>query len=656
MKTIKLKRPQNTIRTSLWKFNAVAIILLFSYRLCAQDTQAYLEKYKNYTELQTVYNEEYHIGIDKDNKLNITLNQHEELLVLTDKASAIRTTESVVFSDLLPLVSYEAYTLNNVNNKEKKTKIAQVNDRKYNRNNVFDSDVKLKEFTFANLVQGSKKVIKHEVFFKDPFLLHRFNIGVSSPSVKRMLTINYPDNVTLDYKIFNIAPEDVKVEKKQKGSKRALIFTVESPQVMKYDSDSPGILYEMPHLHFWITEYTVSKETHKVLGTTDKLYDYYRKFIGQINVEEHQELKDFTRELVKNDLTDLEKLKRIFNWVQKNIKYIAFESGYEGFIPREASEVYSRKYGDCKDMASIICDMARYAGIPNVHFTWIGSRELPYRYSELPTLAVDNHMIASYTYDKGIIYLDATDAHVPFGLPSGFIQGKEALIAKGDLYTITKVPEVDAEENAETDVLKLSLDNQKLKGSGTYTSNGLLATNYRNAIGDDQRMRNEFVKELVGKGNDKFKLIRYTEEQFDNDDKPYSIQYDFELDNYVVRSGADSYVNLPLNKSIVANTLENNRMLSFDLEMLQKQSHSISLALPQNTEVVYVPENVSFENELLKYVITYEKSKDEIVLKYETITRKTIITPREFALWNATLKTLKEHLSENIILKNNEKN
>lgn len=656
MKIIKLKRLQSTIRISSWKFNAVVIILLFSYRLCAQDMQGYLEKYKNYTELQTVYNEEYHIGIDRDDKLNITLNQHEELLVLTDKASVIRTTESVVFSDLLPLVSYEAYTLNSINNKDKKTKVAQVRDRRYNRSNVFDSDVKLKEFTFANLVQGSRKVIKHEVLFKDPFLLHRFNIGVSAPSIKRVLTINYPENVTLDYKIFNIESKDVKVEKKQKGNKRALVFTVESPQIMKYDSDSPGILYEMPHLHFWISEYTVNKETRKVLGTTDKLYDYYRKFISQINVEEHEELKAFTRELVMNDATDLEKLKRIFNWVQKNIKYIAFESGYEGFIPREASEVYSRKYGDCKDMASIICDMARYAGIPNVHFTWIGSRELPYRYSELPTLAVDNHMIASYTYDKGVIYLDATDSHVPFGLPSGFIQGKEALIAQGDQYTINLVPEVNAEQNTETDVLKLALDNQKLRGNGIYTSSGLRATNYRNAIGDDQSMRNEFVKSLVGKGNDKFKLIQYTEEDFENDDKPYAIQYDFELDNYVVRSGSDLYVNLPLNKSIVSYTLENNRMLSFDLEMLQKQNYSISLVLPQDMEVVYVPENTAFENELMKYFITYEKNKGEIALKYGIITKKTIIAPREFALWNATLKTLKEHLSENIILKNNEKN
>src|SRR5690606_41037728 len=96
-----------------------------------------------------------------------------------------------------------------------------------------------------------------------------------------------------------------------------------------------------------------------------------------------------------------------------------------GFIPREADKVFERKFGDCKDMTSIITEMAKYVNVPNVNFTWIGTRELPYTYQQLPTPAVDNHMIATYIKDGKKIYLDATDANVPFGMPSGFIQGKE---------------------------------------------------------------------------------------------------------------------------------------------------------------------------------------------------------------------------------------
>lgn len=654
MKTTKLKLPQNTIRT-FWLKYSVALLFscAFNY-LSAQEN--YQEKYKDYTELQTVYNEEYHITIDKNKKLHITQDNHEEILVLTDKATGIRSTETVLFSDLLPLVSYEAYTVNNINNKDKKTQVAKVNERKHNRDNVFDSDLKLKEFTFTNLLQGSRKVLKHTVHFKDPYLLHRFNIGGFSPSVKRVLTINHPNNVSIDYKMFNALPNSVKVEKNQKKNQNTLTFTIENPSILKYNDDAPGILYQMPHLHFWVSNYTVDNQTVNVLGTTEKLYNYYKTFINAINQTENTELKNFTLNLVKDQNTELDKLKTIFNWVQKNVKYIAFESGYEGFIPREAGLVFTRKYGDCKDMASIICEMAKYAQIKNVNFTWIGSRELPYSYADLPTLSVDNHMIASYINNNEIIYLDATDSNVPFGLPSGFIQGKEALIAQNDTFIIKKVPEITANANASLDDIKLQLNNNTLIGTATYTSKGLLATMYRNIIGDNQKMRKEFVKALVEKGNDKFKLVTFDEVDFDKPDHPYTVNYTFELENYLVKSGNDIYVNLLLNKPIVTNVLEKNRMLSFDLEMLQENNNTVTLTFPKTTEVVYLPENVSFENDLLKYNINYLKKENQVSVNYQISTKKTIIHPTDFKLWNETIENLKEQLSENLILKNNEKN
>lgn len=654
MKTIKLKQPQNIIPTFWSKFKwAVLFFCAFNF-LNAQEN--FLEKYKDYTELQTVYNEEYNITIDKNKKLHITQDNHEEILVLTDKATGIRTNESIMFSDLLPLVSYEAYTINNVNNKDKKTQVAKVNERKHNRDNIFDSDLKLKEFTFTNLVQGSKKVLKHTVFFKDPYLLHRFNIGVFSPSVKRVLTINHPNTVSIDYKMFNALPNTVKVDKSQRKNQNTITFTIDNPALIKYAGDAPGILYQMPHLHFWVTNYTVDNQTINVLGTTEKLYAYYKTFINAINQKENTELKNFTINLVKDQSTERDKLKTIFNWVQKNIKYIAFESGYEGFIPREAADVFTRKYGDCKDMASIICEMAKYAQIPNVNFTWIGSRELPYSYSDLPTLAVDNHMIASYIHNNEVVYLDATDSHVPFGLPSGFIQGKEALIAQNDSYIIKKVPEISATANASTDSINLQLINDKLTGNATYTSNGLLATNYRNMIGDNQKLRKDFVKSLVEKGNDKFKLVSFNEIDFDKPDQPYSIDYVFELENYLVKSGNEVYVNLLLNKPILSTEIEKTRMLSLDLELLLEHNNIISLSVPKTTQVTYLPENVSFENDLLKYTINYQKKETEVSVNYQISTRKTIIHPVDFKLWNESIQTLKEHLSENLILKNNEKN
>ena len=649
MRTIILKPQQNSIPINWLKFSIVFAFLILYSSLNAQEN--YFEKYKDYNELQTIYNEEYNISIDKNNKLYITQNNHEETLVLTDKATGIRTNENVLFSDLLPLLSYEAYTINTKNNKDKKTQIANVTERKYNRDNIFDTDLKLKEFTYTNLVQGSKKVLKHQVLFKDPFLLHRFNIGAYAPSVKRVLTINYPSHVTVDYKLFNTEANAIKIEHQKKRNTNTLSFIVENPIIIKFDDDAPGILYQMPHLHFWVSNYTVNNQNFDVLGSTDKLYKYYRNFITSINTKEDADLKNFTLNLIKSNTTDLEKLKTIFNWVQKNIKYVAFESGYEGFIPREASEVFVRKFGDCKDMASIICEMAKYAQIPNVNFTWIGTRELPYAYTDLPTLAVDNHMIASYMSNNEVIYLDATDSNVPFGFPSGFIQGKEALIAQNEKYLIKKVPEVNALQNVLSDEITITLNNEKLIGNATYISHGLVATQYRNMIGDNQKLRKEFVKALVEKGNDKFKLVDFAEINFENSDKPYQIVYQFELENYLVKSGNELYINLFLNQPLVNDVTEKKRMLSLDLEMLKTYENKITLIIPENIKIDFVPENVSFENDLIKYQINYEKQQKQIVLNYSIVTKKTFIHPTDFSLWNKSLQQLKEHLSDNLILK-----
>lgn len=649
MRTIKLKQQQNLIPITWLKFSFLFVCTLVCGFAKAQEN--YFEKYKDYTELQTVYNEVYNISIDKNNKLYITQDNHEETLILTDKATGIKTNETVLFSDLLPLLSYEAYTVNTINNKDKKTQIANVTERKHNRENIFDTDLRLKEFTYTNLVKGSKKVLKHRVHFKDPFLLHRFNIGAYAPSVQRVLTINYPANVTVDYKLFNANLNSVKIDKQNKKNTNTLTFVVDNPSILKFDNNAPGILYQMPHLHFWVSNYNLDHKTVDVLGNTEKLYQYYRNFITLINTKENAELKSFTLNLIEGKTTDLEKLKTIFNWVQKNIKYVAFESGYEGFIPREAAEVFVRKFGDCKDMSSIICEMAKYAQVPNVNFTWIGTRELPYSYTDLSTLAVDNHMIASYLNNNEIIYLDATDSNVPFGMPSGFTQGKEALIAQNEKFVIKMVPEVKALANEVYDEITVEFKNDKLLGNATYISNGLVATQYRNIIGDNQKLRKEFVKALVEKGNDKFKLLNFTEVDFDNNDKPYQIVYQFELDNHLVKSGNEWYVNLHFNQPLLNDLAENNRMLTLDLEMLKAYKNKITLVLPKNVTADYLPENVSFENDLLKYDINYQKQQTQIVVNYNITTKKTFIHPADFELWNKSLQQLKQHLSENLILK-----
>ena len=54
-------------------------------------------------------------------------------------------------------------------------------------------------------------------------------------------------------------------------------------------------------------------------------------------------------------------------------------------------------------MASLIVTMLKVAGVKSYR-TWIGTRDLPYKYSQVPTPLVDNHMIATYIAADGQYY------------------------------------------------------------------------------------------------------------------------------------------------------------------------------------------------------------------------------------------------------------
>src|SRR5690606_40206752 len=90
--------------------------------------------------------------------------------------------------------------------------------------------------------------------------------------------------------------------------------------------------------------------------------------------------------------------------------------------------------------------------LPRSH-TRLGQRHIPYAYTKYPTPIVDNHMIATYISDDGTYhFLDATSSHTPFGMPSSMIQGKEALIGKGEgNYEVKVVPVIFRNVNVQRD-------------------------------------------------------------------------------------------------------------------------------------------------------------------------------------------------------------
>lgn len=636
-----------------WKFYnncLLGIIFLASNLVWSQSWTELQSKFPGYNEYIIQETQTYSISIEK-NKLKVISDNYYESMILSD-LGIHNNQETFVYSQLIPVKSFEAYSIIHQQGKEKKIPIANVVDVAVDQRNIFHSDVKKKKLTYSGLHVGAKKVYKFQNEFIDPHLLHKFIFNSEYPAAQHKLEILADKNVEIGFKIFNDPHNLIQFHKADKKGKHQYTWTLNNNLPMKYEDYNPGYLYIVPHIVFYIRNYSVNNQVQPVLGSVDLLYNYYKNFIRDLNLEEDENLKQTTLSLVKGLSSDEEKIKAIFNWVQNNIKYVAFEEAYEGFIPRPAKLVFERKFGDCKDMASIITEMAKYASVPHVNLTWIGSRNIPYTYHEVPTPAVDDHMIATYeTPDGKIIFLDATDSMTKYGLPSNFIQGKEAMIQNGDNYKLVTVPVVESSENLSHTQIELSLENNLLLGKAQASFNGLARSSFVSMVGDAQnKKRHEILKSILELGNNKFQLKDFKETNFSEKDLPYIIDFDFELDNYAISVGTETYVNLFLEKPYDTFHISDDRNAMVDFDYLFDNRYSISLIIPEGSKVSYHPENLKESNSLLDYSIEYTLTDKHIKLDFRIALKKLLLKKEDFQLWKTSMNKLKSHYNESIII------
>ncbi|MDI6049970.1 DUF3857 and transglutaminase domain-containing protein [Flavobacterium sp. XS2P24] len=626
---------------------------LYSFCLFTTNAQNTLQEYKNiypnYNELVVNDVQNYNITIE-DKKLKIIQDNHYESIILT--ANGIQNNkESFSYSELIKLKSYDAYSIINENGKERKIKVTQTTEKQAQESSVFYNDVKERVLTFPNLEAGSKKVYDYQTEFMDPYLLHKFIFGNNIPIQNSSLEIKTDKEITIGYKIFNDPNNNIIFSKTEKKGKWIYKWTLKNITPLKFENNSPGFLYIVPHINIYIKDYIIDNKVIEVLGNENKLFEYYKGFVKNLNQKENVDLKALSLDLTKNHINDADKIKSIFYWVKNNIKYIAFENGYEGFIPREANFVFERKFGDCKDMASIISSMAKYANIKNVNLAWIGTRTIPYSYAEIPTPSVDNHMIAIFKDGEDYLFLDATDKETRYGIPTAFIQGKEAMLNENGSYKIISVPVVAAEKNEIKEVVKLAIEKNKLIGSGKLELQGYNRSHTLSRIGDaSNKTRFEMIKEMVLKGNNKFNLKEYSEENQEERDKPYVINFNFDLDNYIVKVDKEIYINLFLDKIYDKMIIEKGRISKYEFEFLTYFNTRYELEIPQNCSIKYLPKNFTLDNELLKADFIYEIKNNTLLLNIQLKQKKILLENTDFQLWNETIKKLKNNYTETLIL------
>ncbi len=177
-----------------------------------------------------------------------------------------------------------------------------------------------------------------------------------------------------------------------------------------------------------------------------------------------------------------EKARRLYEWVQEKIRYVAIEIGLGGWRPYTAAEVFDSGYGDCKDKATLLKSMLHVAGIDS-HLASLFSHSGHPRSFGLPALGNSNHAILAIDLDGRTLFVDPTERTVPFGELPLRDQEAEILLAKSDGAEVMKTGSSTAEDNTKILQFALELDGaDDAIGTFTATTTGAFASDLRYAL------------------------------------------------------------------------------------------------------------------------------------------------------------------------------
>lgn len=636
-------------------FLSFAFLSLFTPSFSQTPEEIYNQYKKEFPDKMAVLLEKNdEVSIDFEGDTVATLHtEYEDLLFLTDRSIGLAN-QKAYESYFSKIEKIDAFTLVPNGKRYKKMKVEYFKKEKESSAGIFYDDLESTNFTMPNVSPQARTQVAITQNIKDPRFLSSFYLDSYVPIKSAKLTLKVHKNIEIAYKLFNT--EDIKLDfqKTEKGNYVIYEWKATDLKDFKAEEDAPRRNYFSPHIVYYVTKINYPNKTQKLATSVADLYDWYAGLACKVNLEDDQKLYETVQELIKDVTDEKEKVKRIFYWVQDNIKYIAFEDGMRGFIPSEASFVYSKRYGDCKGMSSIIHKMLNMAGIENTYLTWIGSRSLPYKYSDIPTPIVDNHMIVTYQpNDNEYIFLDATDSYSPFGFPSSMIQGKEALLGMGrEEHKVALVPIIDKEKNYSNESVTLSISDKKLVGKGQYSAAGY-PKGYMTHYIDGLSKENEklYINRYFTKGNNKFFVDDYKINNLNEKDEALKIEYDFRIEDYAKFVGNEIYINMNMEKAFSSEEIDKDRKSPIENDYLYQANNSTFLEIPVGYEVEYLPENSSFKNDLFGYTIEYKKEGNKIKFTHNYYKNYLLLNAESFEEWNKMIKEVNKAYREVIILK-----
>jgi hypothetical protein len=334
------------------------------------------------------------------------------------------------------------------------------------------------------------------------------------------------------------------------------------------------------------------------------------------------EIKQEVATLTANMSDPVLKMRALAQFMQKDIRYVGIELGIGGVQPHAARDVFSNRFGDCKDKATLLSSMLKEIGIDSylipIYATrgavtptvppYIGDFNHVILGIHLQDSVKDASLLATMEYPGigRLLIFDPTDEVTPFGSLRGALQGNYALLVVpdgGGLIQTPQLPVLSSGVNS-TAKMKLAVDGS-LSGDVTQVLYGDSATRQRYFMRDVNKDADRIkpIETELSRSLGNFQITKATVGNLAINDRPLQYKYSFTAQDFAKTAGNLLLVRPRVIGNLSSDLLEKKEPRVYPVEFPgpERIVNNYEIELPSGYEVDDLPAPTDIEYSFASY-------------------------------------------------------
>ena len=329
--------------------------------------------------------------------------------------------------------------------------------------------------------------------------------------VHASFTIEFPENINVRYKEINLTEKVL--ESSENGIKK-YYWEVNKLKPFKHEDYGPKLSKLVPVVHTAPSDFTYDGYEGNM-----ESWQNFGKWISLLN-EGRDELDEATvvklKQLTSGIYAKREKVKRIYEYMQENTRYISIQLGIGGYQPFEAMEVVEKGYGDCKALTNYTKAMLKHLGIISYYTLVSAGKNRENVIDDFPSSRF-NHAFLCVPVENDTIWLECTSQTCPFGYLGYFTNNRDVLVINETGGHLVHTPNYLKTDNLQYRTADVTIDSDGNAFAKTNTSySGLQYENdninyYVNKSSEEQKKWLYNKIDLAGIDITSFHLTNYKE-------------------------------------------------------------------------------------------------------------------------------------------------